>query len=358
MRPVLPDADALLPYLRQIDNNGHYTNFGPLQNQLLAKLLNIQSVLESQPIYGALTSSATQGLELVISCLNLPPSSQILVPALTFVATATAVQRCGHIPVVGDVDPDNWMLTPASIAQHPSLQEIKAVIPVATFGMPQNADAWSNWGQLHNIPVIIDAASSFGAQRSAPGVSVVFSLHATKVLSTGEGGLIVTRSFQLAEQFKNLTNFGIGMTEPGIGTNAKLSEYHAAIGLAHLEIWPVQIKKRKQLLTLYKEALGQHLSDSLSLQEDTGLFAPSVFNIQFTTAALRSQLEATFASVGIQTRRWYQPLLQHQPLLSNVIQPAPCPNAESLSQTLLGLPFFIGLTTKQIKQVCEVIKPS
>jgi dTDP-4-amino-4,6-dideoxygalactose transaminase len=354
MRPLLPTADALLPYLRQIDDNGQYTNFGRLQSTLLSKLLVLQANLEAEPVSGVLTSSATLGLELVISCLNLPPNSKILVPALTFVATATAVQRCGHVPVVGDVAPETWMMTTDSLTGHKNLADIQAVIPVATFGMPQNADNWSAWSKENNIPVVIDAASSFGAQKSAPGISVVFSLHATKVLSTGEGGLIVTRDKNLAERLKAMTNFGIGLKQASAGTNTKLSEYHAAVGLAHLDIWPSQIDKRNNLLDLYQQALAPHIGNSIRLQENTGLFATCVFNIQLNDSEFRDHLEVAFEKSGIQTRRWYQPLLQNQPLFKGVIQTNETPNADLLAKTLIGLPFFIGLTHKQVEQICKV----
>jgi dTDP-4-amino-4,6-dideoxygalactose transaminase len=358
MRPLLPNADAILPYLRQIDDNGQYTNFGQLQSTLLSKLLAIQANLEAEPVSGVLTSSATLGLELVISCLNLPPKSKILVPALTFVATATAVQRCGHVPVVGDVDPETWMLTTDSLAGHRNLADIQAVIPVATFGMPQNAMSWSTWSRANKIPVVIDAASSFGAQKSAPGISVVFSFHATKVLSTGEGGLIVTRDKNLAERLKAMANFGIGLNQASAGTNTKLSEYHAAVGLAHLDIWPSQVQKRNDLLRLYKEALAPRIGHTIKLQKDTGLFAACVFNIQLNSSEFRSQLEAAFEKFGIQTRRWYQPLLQHQPLFKGIFQTSETPNADLLSQTLIGLPFFIDLTQDQIERVSDLIAPS
>lgn len=358
MRPLLPNADALLPYLRQIDHNGQYTNFGQLQSTLLSKLLVIQDNLETEPVSGVLTSSATLGLELVISCLNLPPNSKILVPALTFVASATAVIRCGHVPVVGDVDPENWMLTPESLAKHKGHGNIQAVIPVATFGMPQNAECWSVWSKENNIPVVIDAASSFGAQKSAPGISVVFSLHATKVLSTGEGGLIVTRDNNLAERLKAMTNFGIGLNQVSAGTNSKLSEYHAAVGLAHLDIWPSQVEKRNNLLNLYKECLAPHIGPTIKLQKDTGLFATCVFNVQLNSSEFRDRLESALKKSGVQTRRWYQPLLQHQPFLKAAIQSNETPNADLLSQTLIGLPFFIDLTQDQIQKVCGFITSS
>jgi dTDP-4-amino-4,6-dideoxygalactose transaminase len=355
MRPALPDAEALMPYLRQIDANAHYTNFGPLQKELLNRLINIQTSLEDSKVTGLLTSSATQGLELAISALDLPQNSKILVPALTFIATATAVQRCGHIPVVADVDPETWMLSPNTVNLGVNDHEIKAVIPVATFGMPQDSQNWSNWQKSNGIPVIIDAASSFGAQQSAEGITVVFSLHATKALSTAEGGLVITRDPQLSDRLQALTNFGIGRINSGVGTNAKLSEYHAAIGLAHLDIWPAQINRRRDLLKFYQDSLNSEKNHRLRFQKNTGLFAPSVFNIRLCNAKIRSNLEAAFEHQGIQTRRWYQPLLQNQPILKGVMRLGLTPTSDELADTLIGLPFFIDMTQDQVKQIRDIV---
>lgn len=354
MRPVLPSVDDLLPYLRQIDANRQYTNFGPLQTKLLGRLLSFQSTLENSAVSGLLTSSATQGLELAISALNLPQGSKVLVPALTFVATATAVQRCGHIPVVADVDAESWLLTPESINFDLTQTGIKAVIPVSTFGVPQDANHWSNWSHQNQIPVIIDAASSFGAQKTATGITVVFSLHATKVLSTGEGGLIATRDKSLADRLLAMTNFGIGFNQSTKGTNAKLSEYHAAIGLAHLDLWPSQIKKRNTLLAIYKDCLSKGDARPVRLQKDDGLFAPSVFNIRTENATVRNQLEVSLERQGIQTRRWYLPLLQSQSILKDIEKVTLTPISDELSETLIGLPFFIDMTQEQVSQICQI----
>lgn len=356
LRPALPSAELLLPYLRQIDQNGHYTNFGPLEKLLLQQLLKIQSKLDGASVWGLLVSSATQGLELAINQLGLPFGSKIAVPALTFVATATAIQRCGHVPVVLDVDKHSWLLTPSQIPRDLSRTGIAAIIPVATFGMPQNADEWSHWSLATGVPVIIDAAASFGGQKTADGVTVVFSLHATKILSTAEGGLIVSRNQALAEKMRSMTNFGIGLNGANLGTNAKMSEYHAAIGLAHLEVWPLQIQTRKKLLKFYLSTLTNAFGGRFKIQTDTGLCAPSIFNIQVDSGQTRERMEAVCAANSIQTRRWYQPLVQHQPMLGSLASLGSTPNADELSQSLMGLPFFIDMTQEQVVKVCEVLK--
>jgi dTDP-4-amino-4,6-dideoxygalactose transaminase len=244
------------------------------------------------------------------------------------------------------------LLTPESLPRDFESFGFAAVVPVATFGMPQDADMWSRWSHLHKTAVIIDAAAAFGSQKTAPGVSVVFSLHATKTLSSGEGGLVLTRDASLASRISSMTNFGIGHQAVGTSGNAKLSEYHAAVGLAHLNQWPEQIRARKQLFHAYQEAL----SGLVIMQKNTGLFAPSVMSVRLRTAQQRNDLENACTAVGIQTRRWYQPLLHEHPSLSGVETLQPLMQAEALACTLIGLPFFPDLTSDQLAKIKEVVK--
>jgi dTDP-4-amino-4,6-dideoxygalactose transaminase len=355
LRPLLPDAHALLPYLQRIDSNRFYTNFGPLHQEFLQRLLTLQLRKEGSTIHGLLTTSATLGLELAIAALDLPAGSHVAVPALTFIATGTAIERCGHIPVAVDVDSQSWLLTPNQMPKGVELHDIKAVVPISTFGMPQDALAWSAWSQIHHIPVIIDAASAWGGQTTAQGVTAVFSLHATKALSSGEGGLILTRDPAMAERLRAMTNFGIGLNNPSMGSNAKMSEYHAALGLAHLEMWPAQVILRNNLIEKYHQALAPATSKMLTFQKDTGLFSPSLFCIRMNSQSLRDQLEAYCAAKGIQTRRWYLPLLQDQPMLKSVLKPWPTTHADDLAKTLIGLPFFVDMDDQQLEKVVHVV---
>jgi dTDP-4-amino-4,6-dideoxygalactose transaminase len=352
LRPLLPTADAVLPFLRRIDQTRQYTNFGPLHNEFLQRLVALQRKLEGSSVHGVLTSNATLGLELSLASLDLPLGSRVAVPALTFPATATAVLRCGHVPVALDVDSDTWLLTPDSLPKDFQSSEIAAVIPVATFGMPQDAEHWSRWSQTHQTPVIIDAAAAFGAQKAATGVPVVFSLHATKTLSSGEGGAVLTRDPSQASRLRTMTNFGIGYDASRIAGNAKLSEYHAAVGLAHLNEWPTQVSARRKLLLAYQEAL----SGLVIMQKNSGLFAPSVMPVRMRTSQMRNALEAACAEMGIQTRRWYQPLVHEHPSLVGVETWQPLEQAEDLARTLIGLPFFPDMSSHQLAKIKEVVK--
>lgn len=355
LKPNLPDSATLLPFLRRIDSVHWYTNFGPLESEFLQKLVGIQSELEGAAVYGAMASNATQALELTLSALDLPAGSKVAVPALTFAATATAVIRAGHIPVVSDVDRHSWLLDPSSLPID-GLAAVDAVIPVSTFGMPQDADAWAAWSERHGIPVVIDAAAAFGAQKTAENITVVFSLHATKTLSSVEGGFIATRHEKLAQRLKAMTNFGFGLETNSVSSNAKLSEYHAAVGLAHLSIWPSQVHQRKKLFEAYKSRLSECVGLPLVFQRDTGIHAPSLMTVRLPTAELRTRIEAECAASNIQTRRWYQPLVHQLPFIQRFELAGPLTEAEALAQTVLGLPFFPDMSQEELTRVVRVFE--
>jgi len=355
MKPRLPDAETLLPYIRQIDLNAHYTNFGPLNNRLLARLTAFQHSLFGRQVFGVTTSSATLALELLLTDLRLPEGSRILLPSLTFVASASAILRCGHVPVVADVDPESWMMTPQSLPSTLQCDGIAAVMPVSVFGMPQSTKEWAGWRDRTGIPVIVDAAGAFGAQATDVDIPVVISLHATKCLSSGEGGLIFTENSQQANRLIQMTNFGIGST-PGLGgTNAKLSEYHAAVGLADLDAWPENSHLRKQLHAQYQTKLCRVCGGDVEFQQDCGLQAPTMMVVRFKDQERRDFAEQACSQQGIQTRRWYQPLIQEHPALTSVQAPYQTPIANDLAKRLLGIPFYLGMESDEINLVANVL---
>jgi dTDP-4-amino-4,6-dideoxygalactose transaminase len=247
------------------------------------------------------------------------------------------------------------MLTPECLSIDWKTEGIRAVIPVATFGMPQNAQAWSDWSLTHRIPVILDAAGAFGAQSSFGDIPVVISMHATKALSSGEGGLVFTENAALAQRLTQMTNFGIGPQSKLGGTNAKLSEFHAAVGHADLDVWSVKAQQRMDLYSKYKKILLLSCESRMGFQMDTGLTSPTMMVVQFKSPDQRDEAEQACQALGIQTRRWYQPLIQEHPALSGVLEAFPTPQARDLSKLLLGLPFFLGMSEIDLREIASTL---
>lgn len=365
LRPELPSPQMLLPWLERMHAARHYSNFGPLVQALEQELAGRLDVDTAQV---TTVANATLGLELVLQALDLPAGARVLVPAFTFVATATAVLRAGHVPVLADVDAEHWTLTPDIARQACAQTHIDAVLPVAAFGMPHDMAQWQRFEQDTGLPVVIDAAAAFGSQQlnGAQG-TLVFSLHTTKSLPAGEGGLVVSTRPDLARRVRQLSNFGINL-DPGsglpvgaltmCGSNAKMSEYHAALGLASLQSWDGQSQQRQALMAGSVASLDGASGYQLRWQaQGSGgpLVAPTSLCVRLPDEYLRAQLEEACQQARIITRRWYQPLLQHMPALQQRCHVLPVPNALALSQTLLGLPFFLGMTQEQRARVEDAV---
>jgi dTDP-4-amino-4,6-dideoxygalactose transaminase len=357
MMPLLPTADDLLPYLRRIDANRWYANFGPLVGEFEARIA--ASFAQAGPCRVVSVSSCTTGIELALRALALPAGAPVLVPALTFIATASAVRCAGLAPVVADVDPHSWLLTPEIARAAVRTIGARAVVPVTTFGVDQDGEAWSAFARDTHVPVVIDAAAGFGNQRDPGPTCAVFSLHATKPLAAGEGGFVVTRDAHLAHAIRRLSNFGINLDRPhdgpigsavATGTNAKLSEFHAAVALASLDRWPEIAAGRGALFAREVQALQAACDGRLVGQTAPADTVRSVCAFRFPDAATRDRVELACRERGIGTRRWYLPTIDRQPAFGHVAHlPTPC--ADQLGERLLGLPFYPGLAQAAIDEI-------
>jgi len=363
--PQVPDREALWPYLGRIDEKRHYSNFGPLVKELESRLAERFQAHSSHTLQVVTTSSATLGLELALSSLDLPKGSHILVPALTFVATLTAVIRAGHIPVVTDIDPASWLLTPDIAKNVIKESNAKAALVVATFGQPQDTVAWSEFQKSTGIRIVIDAAGAFGSQWvTASDIPVVFSMHATKSLVAGEGGFVVCGDGKTTALIAQLSNFGINLNPDAnlpvgqlsyAGSNAKLSEFHAAVGLASLDSWDAQAEKRQTIYAHYRQTLDDACNNAITWQSGDILAAPNTLSIRVGSSAKREYLERICAEKGIGTRRWYQPLLhQHAKKIGPVIH-LDTTEADKIATDLIGLPFSVFITTEQIQQIADIV---
>src|SRR5215469_5144983 len=244
LRPQLPNADRLLPYLRRIDAARIYTNHGPLAAELETRLQHYLAV----PAGGVVTASsgtlALIGAILAAAGRATEDRPLALCPAFTFAATANSAEQCGYRPYLVDIDAESWMLDPRRLDGHPALSRAGLVVPVSPFGRPVPQQPWWAFAESTGIPVVIDGAASFDRAAEIPErflgpVPVALSFHATKGFATGEGGAVVSTEPELAQRVLQALNFGVRLArDPEMaGTNGKMSEYHAAVGLAEFADW-------------------------------------------------------------------------------------------------------------------------
>lgn len=303
LRPDLPSARALLPYLEAIDHEARASNDGPLVRRLEAKL------------GGVCVSSGTLGLELAAKAVF--RRGVVRVPALTFPATATAVIRAGLTPLLCDVRLETW-----------AAEADDRTLAVCPFGYPTDGP-------------LIDAAGAYGIQRH--GARVV-SLHATKPLPAGEGGVVIGPD-QLLDEIREARNFGF---RQGViveaGTNAKLSEYHAAVALAALDRYDHVATRRQQVAERYHTNLGGEF-------ELRPYMGSTVFPMLVSDPY---RLMQALERAGYEARRWYCPSLDQHPAFASVKREA-LPITHHLAGHLICLPFHTFLTDSDIDRVSEVV---
>ncbi|MBR0567230.1 DegT/DnrJ/EryC1/StrS family aminotransferase [Azoarcus sp. L1K30] len=359
LRPTLPDANRLLPWLRKIDAAHWYSNFGPLVREFEARIGELfGSSAPDTPVVVSL-ASGTAPLELGLAAMRLPPGSAVLLPAFTFPATAGAVVRNGLRPVFCDVDPHTWCLTPDLARAALAHVQAAAILPVATFGVTQDVDAWDALAEEAGVRILIDAAGAFGNQRPGRHCALAFSFHATKPFGIGEGGALVCHDAQLAGRVRVLSNFGFshGMVE-AVGTNAKLSEYAAAVGLAQCERWPQLQARRHALWQKYAAMLAS--IDGIRLQQGAAL--PGLpANVVVRVAGDSEHVVAALARQGIETRRWYCPPLHRHPAFAHhdLVGADGGPilvATEALAHSVVGLPWYAEMTPVQCRRVAVALE--
>ena len=350
-RPRLPAAAAVLPYLERIDEARWYSNFGPLVTELeqrLAARLGVGAMV-------CTAANATQALAYALKAMDLPAGGLVAVPAWTFVATAHAVLQAGLVPWFMDVDPETWMLSPetveAAVRRVPGA--LVAALPVCPFAAMPDLAAWRALREATGVKVLIDAAAAFDTLVEADPPACV-SLHATKVLGVGEGGYLATTDPVLFERFRRLICFGfMGSREsPFPSSNAKLSEYAAAVGLAALDEWTSERLR-------YLRA-SQHLRIALMGQPEVRFqsgwgsdWVTSVCVVGLPEGSA-AEVETALEAVGVETRQWWGQGCHRSPAFTDCPRDT-LPVTDVLAASTVGLPFAVDLPPEQVQRIAHAL---
>ncbi|MBP2230098.1 dTDP-4-amino-4,6-dideoxygalactose transaminase [Azospirillum agricola] len=357
-RPRLPTADRLLPYLRSIDANQWYTNRGPLLARFERALADHFAVTPDRVVGVA---NATAGLSASLLAGGSEDAGRngrplCILPSWTHEATAVAVLRAGLTPWFHEVAEDDWRLSPEMVADslrgNPTLgARVSHVMVTAPFGAVVEAEPWRAFSDRFGLPVTIDAASGFDRLRGGP-VDAVVSLHATKVLGIGEGGVVIARDAVQAARIRDLVQLGLSDERVirQAGMNAKLSEYGAAIGLAALEIWSERRATLERLHARYAARLKGETG--LSLWAPEGVSSTLMVRLPSRVAVETGQ---RLAAQGIATRRWWHAGCHRQPAFA-AFPRQPLPITEALADSVLGLPFHEGLADADVDAAADTLR--
>lgn len=346
MRPLLPSFEKIAPYLKQIDANRWYSNFGPLTLALEERLAKHFGISKDCMVT---CNSATSGITLSLLAYELPKKSFCLVPSFTFTASAAAILDAGLTPYFIDVDEEQMAITPeiALNAVREIGSNISSVLVVAPFGSSLDMNLWANFSEKTGIKVIVDAASCFDAfatsqEAKANQIPIVISLHATKPFGVGEGGIVYSLDAKLMDKVRKLTNFGFGENRisNSIGLNAKISEYTAAIGNAELDCW----NGKKEAWLNLKLQFTQNLK-GYNVWGAQNNFATSTLNVILEKDGQKDVAGDAIVSLekqGIEARKWWHSGCHKMPAYSHLPK-LELSTTEDLCKRVLGLPFWLGV---------------
>ncbi|MCR9070577.1 MAG: DegT/DnrJ/EryC1/StrS family aminotransferase [Alphaproteobacteria bacterium] len=358
-RPRLPDADAILPYLRRIDDNRYYSNFGPLVGEVEARLAKHFDV---SPACVTTVANATSGLTAALQAeartrrrnVNDGPAFCLL-PAWTFVATLHAVLAAGLEPYLLDVDEESWALTPEAVEN--ALGRIPgqpvAVMPVAPFGRPLDMAAWDALSERTGLAVVVDAAAGFDRSEAANSPAV-FSLHATKVLAAGEGGFAVSRDAEQIDAIRKCINFGFmgDRVARSRAINGKMSEYHAAVTLAALDAWPETRRVFDGIARAYQDAFAGQTRIRV-MPGETDEYATSTMLLVCDEPLPEEAIRAV-EQKGVETRRWWgggvAKQVAYRRFSSDLL-----PVTDWLAARCVGLPCYPGLSREDVAEIAAVV---
>jgi len=348
MRPKLPAADRLVPYLHKIDSTRIYSNYGPLVRSFEDRIAAHYGLAR-----GTITTvaNATLGLALALAAQSVEPGTLCAIPAWTFVASAHAAMLAGLIPYFIDVDPVTEVIDPDTVAENirRAPARVSAVMPVAPFGRPIDIAAWDRFRSRTGVPVVIDAAAGFDSLTPGETPAVV-SLHATKVLGVGEGGFVASVDSSLISRISVRANFGFQGSRDAMmpAMNAKLSEYHAAAGHAALDEWTEARGEWVAVADTYR----QIFSDAKRLRLPDG-FGQSWITSTCVVGLVdggAARVERALAEGGIGTRRWWGDGAHAHPATAECPR-ARLPSTEALAHSAISLPMYRDLTAANIRLV-------
>jgi dTDP-4-amino-4,6-dideoxygalactose transaminase len=327
MQPRVPAVSAAYARLNAIDESGLFSNFGPQEGEVRQRFADRLGVRSDRV---ATVSNATLGISGAIAVLG---GNRWLVPSFTFAATPAAVLAAGADLIFGDADFDSWTL--ASVDE-----SVDGYVPVAPFGAAPDVARWG--GQAR---VVHDAAASIGAEMDLSalptGHAVVFSLHATKVLGSGEGGVVVFGDEELAARFRAWTNFGFrGSREAqSAGVNAKMAEIQAAYVHAALDGWETERAEWASARWFVRD-LGREFGLD-TFESGTDGIDP-YWIVRFPDAAACDAAETALQAAGIETRRWWSRGCHRMPAYEN-FPSSSLEVTDDIASRYLGLPFFRGI---------------
>lgn len=349
-KTYLPNKEKYQKYVDEIFASGWVTNNGPMVKKLekrLSEYLGVKNIV--------LVANGTVALEIAYRTLDI--KNYVITTPFSFVATTSSLVTNGLKPIFADIDSDTLNIDPKNIEELIT-PNTSAIVPVHVFGNACDVERIDNIAKKHDLKVIYDAAHAFNVQFKGESVLrhgdiSTLSFHATKLFHTIEGGALIINDDALVEKARYLINFGIENTEsiPELGTNAKMNEFEAAMGLCMLDEIEGISQKRQEIYKRYKKELGGELeyqSQNMHSTQNYSYFPIILNNEQQTIKVLKA-----LNKEQIFPRRYFYTSLD---TLSYIEPKQVSPISRDISKRILALPLYSELDKSSQMKIINVIK--
>lgn len=358
-RPNIGDHDAFLQRVNRILDSHRLTNNGPMVQEFERRIAAHLGVKHCVAM-----CNGTIALEIAIRALKL--EGEVIVPSWTFIATAHALYWQGITPVFADIDPATHNLDPDAVRRMIT-PRTTGIIGVHLWGRPAPVNELQAIADEHDLKLMFDAAHAFGCSYRGRtignfGACEVLSFHATKVLNSMEGGAVVTNDDELAETMRLMRNFGFSGYDNVIhpGTNGKMPEVNAAMGLVNLDALPQFIAANRQNYYAYADALA--VIDGLTLLAYDEASSPNyqyvVIEVSPDFQATRDEVVVALQAENILARKYFWPGCHNMKPYCDIFPHANLvlPNTEYIAERLIVMPTGIAVTIQNIRMIAIVIE--
>ena len=352
-QPSLPPLEEYTKLLEEIWESGILTHNGP-------KVIQLENDLKHKLGVDHLSVVANGTLAIQIAIRALELKGEIITSAFTWIATVSAIKYEGCTPVFCDADPDSFNIDVDKIESLITDNTV-AIMPVHVFGTPCNVHAIEKIAKKHNLKVIYDAAHAIGSTIDGEsalsfGDISAISLHGTKLFNTAEGGACITKDANLDLLMKRIRFFGHNEEKDIVmdGFNGKMTEVHAALGLANLKYYDHVLEDRKEKYQMYLDLLspsGKYQFQSLAFGETNYSYFPLVFKSEEEMLKVMDRLNKE----NIYPRRYFYPSIN---TYTKIVDYSECPVSEDIANRIICLPLYKNLDVKHIIKITNIINNS
>ncbi|MQG20425.1 MAG: DegT/DnrJ/EryC1/StrS aminotransferase family protein [SAR202 cluster bacterium] len=317
--------------------------------------------------YGIATTNGTTALHLALAALEIGEGDEVIVPAFTMAACIDAIMYTGAKPVLVDATVDTWSMDVSKVEEKIS-SKTKAIMAVHIYGHPCDMDHLAQLAKRYNIAILEDAAEAHGAEYKGQKIGSIgdisaFSFYANKIITTGEGGMVVTNNEELADRARRLADLAHSpdqrFVHTEVGFNYRMTNMQAALGVAQMTAIDEFVEARRTHAHSYNQQLQEVPGLTFPVEKSWAKNVYWMYGILVDEAVFgisRDELMASLREKGIETRAFFYPMHQ-QPGFQDqgLFHQEEYPVAEKLGMTGLYLPSSSGLTESQIAEVCAAV---